>query len=237
MNVKRTLCTLLGAAAFAAPLAATAAPVSFPYGSTPTIVCTPLFVCDLTLQPGERILNLAIGDSTRWIVSPAESGSGENDTPHVLIKPTDTGLATNVVVTTTKHTYAIDLRSARSGAMEQVNFVYPPDPKPPAPPPTPAPLPTPTFTPAPKIDRSYTVSGDRRLTPAEVYNDGTDTYVRFAAQLQQLPALVAIGANGDELVNYRVVDGDQYVVAGLPAQLALINGSGKKQQRLTITRR
>jgi type IV secretion system protein VirB9 len=119
--------------------------------------------------------------------------------------------------------------------MEQVAFAYPPDPKPPAPPPTPAPVATPT--PAPKIDRSYAVSGDRRLTPAEVYNDGTDTYVRFAAQPQQLPTLLAIGPNGDELVNYRVVDGDQYVVAGLPAQLALVNGSGKKQQRLTITHR
>jgi hypothetical protein len=129
------------AALAACTLAASAGPVKgadgmlrFPFGDTtpPSLSCAPLYVCDITLQPGERILNLAIGDSVRWVVAPATSGSG-GITPHILIKPTDAGLATNLLVTTDKHTYEFDLHSSKNQPMRRVGFSYPADPASPAP--------------------------------------------------------------------------------------------------------
>ena len=39
----------------------------FVFGSTlPTIVCAPLFVCDLALEPGESVNDLNVGDNVRW---------------------------------------------------------------------------------------------------------------------------------------------------------------------------
>ena len=58
----------------------------------PLLTCRPLFVCDVTLQAGERILNIAIGDSVRWIVATAQSGPG-GETPHIFLKPTERDLA------------------------------------------------------------------------------------------------------------------------------------------------
>src|SRR5262249_54500004 len=69
--------------------------VQSPYGLTEAVVvCQPLRVCDIELETGEEILNVSLGDTGRWLVSPAFSGDRETLTPHVLVKPTDYGIAT-----------------------------------------------------------------------------------------------------------------------------------------------
>ncbi len=84
----------------------------FVFGSTlPTIVCAPLFVCDLALEPGEGVNDLNVGDSVRWKITPAGEGSGDSLITHVIIKPTDVGLITNLVLTTNRRTYTIKLVS------------------------------------------------------------------------------------------------------------------------------
>src|SRR5439155_25065715 len=76
--------------------------VQYTYGLTEAVVtCQPLRVCDIELEAGEEILNVSLGDSSRWLVSPAFSGDAEGLTPHVLVKPTELGIATNAVITTT----------------------------------------------------------------------------------------------------------------------------------------
>ena len=66
--------------------------VQYPYGLTEAVVtCQPLRVCDIELEAGEEILNVSLGDSSRWLASPAFSGDGEGLTPHVLVKPTELG--------------------------------------------------------------------------------------------------------------------------------------------------
>jgi type IV secretion system protein VirB9 len=62
----------------------------------PVVVCAPLHVCDLTLQPGEIVNDINIGDGVRWQITPAMQGAGDGLTTHVLIKPTDIGLVTNL---------------------------------------------------------------------------------------------------------------------------------------------
>jgi hypothetical protein len=55
------------------PSVATAGPIAgpdgvlrYPFGerTPPTLQCKPLFVCDIVLEPGESIVNVAVGDST-----------------------------------------------------------------------------------------------------------------------------------------------------------------------------
>ena len=85
----------------------------FLFGSTlPTIVCAPLYVCDLALQEGEAVNDLNVGDSVRWKITPATQGAGESLITHVMIKPTDVGLVTNLVITTNRRTYIVKLLAA-----------------------------------------------------------------------------------------------------------------------------
>lgn len=71
--------------------------VRVPYGySRPVIPCAPLQVCAIRLIQGENITALAIGDTVRWMAQQTTAG----DTPVVLIKPTQGGIQTNIVITT-----------------------------------------------------------------------------------------------------------------------------------------
>ncbi len=52
--------------------------VIYLYGQVqPTVVCAPLQVCDIELQPGEAVRNVMVGDTVRWKVDPATSGPPE----------------------------------------------------------------------------------------------------------------------------------------------------------------
>jgi P-type conjugative transfer protein TrbG len=259
----RILCAVL---AFAmCPAAGRAAAVTgpdgvlrYPFGegTPPTLRCVPLSVCDLVLEPGEAIANVAIGDSVRWLIAPASSGPAETATPHVLIKPTEPGLRTNLIVTTNRRTYYLTLVSQKSDPMLRIGFLYPQDnqhvfaaslsraqdaqrPLATTEPqvqrtPRPSPeLPEATFD---QLDFNYRMSGDRGLEPLRVFNDGAHTYLQMPPQMNHIPVLLAVGSDGgDTLVNYRYT-GKYYVVDGVPARIALVDGSGKKQRRALIVR-
>ena len=80
------------------------------------------------------------------------------------------------------------------------------------------------------------MSGDRGLEPLRVFNDGTHTYLQMPPGMNEIPVLFAVGSDGGEtLVNYRYT-GKYYVVDGLPARIALVDGSGKRQRRALIIR-
>ena len=72
--------------------------VVFPYGERqPILYCKPLRVCDIQLEAGEGVLNIALGDSERWIASKMESGPEDARQAHVVVKPTEFDLSTNLV--------------------------------------------------------------------------------------------------------------------------------------------
>ena len=217
----------------------------YPFGerTPPTLRCMPLSVCDLVLEPGESIVNVAVGDSIRWLIAPATSGPADATTPHILIKPTEAGLRTNLIVTTNRRTYYLTLVSRKSDPMLRIGFSYPQDlgrtfaPSPAlSPRPTPRPsaeLPAAAFE---KLDFDYRVSGDRGLLPLRVFNDGAHTYLEMPPGMTEIPILFAVGSDGGEtLVNYRYT-GKYYVIDGLPARIALVDGSGKKQRRALVIR-
>ncbi|WP_163590498.1 TrbG/VirB9 family P-type conjugative transfer protein, partial [Klebsiella variicola] len=84
-----------------------------------------LQICDVQLQPGENINSVNVGDSARWMIEPAISNSGPNETQHLIIKPLDANLNTTLIVTTDRRTYHIRLVSHRTQFMSRVAFTYP----------------------------------------------------------------------------------------------------------------
>lgn len=85
---------------------------AFPYGhETPVLRCLPLRACDLELEAGEAVHGWALGDTERWLTEELTEGTDAAATPHLLVKPTDFDLATNLVVITDRRTYHLELES------------------------------------------------------------------------------------------------------------------------------
>lgn len=231
--------------------------VTFEFGATlPTIVCAPLFVCDVQLQDGEIVNNINIGDAVRWNVAPASSGQGASQATHLLIKPSDSNLTTNLVVTTDRRTYVLKLLSRTSDPMWRVAFNYPEE----------ARKQWEAFVANQRaqaaaeqarerdrqratvlatgesigrLDFGFQVAGDRpSWRPVRVYSDGAKTYIEFPSQMRNgdAPALVGVGVdNNPEIINYRT-DGNRYVVDQVIDRAALISGVGRHQVKVDIRR-
>ncbi|WP_410369514.1 TrbG/VirB9 family P-type conjugative transfer protein [Chelatococcus asaccharovorans] len=102
--------------------------VIFLFGEVqPSVVCSPLQVCDIELQPGEVVRDVLIGDTVRWKVEPATSGAVGGQAIHLIVKPSEPGLVTSIVVTTSRRTYHIQLKSHQTQYMARVGFEYPED--------------------------------------------------------------------------------------------------------------
>jgi type IV secretion system protein VirB9 len=219
--------------------------VQFLYGATlPTLVCAPLRVCDVRLQPGEIVKQINIGDSAEWQAIPAVSGDGAEAVTHVLIKPVNSGLSTDMVISTDRRTYTIQLISDRQRWMPVVAFQYPSDVQ--------AAWAAyhakmdqeqtnnvlPSGQSVAKLDFNYRLNGDNPdWRPVRVYTDGTKTYIDFPDKMlvTTAPVLLALGSNGKtELVNYRV-NGSVYIVDRVLTRAELISGVGSDQRAVRIT--
>jgi type IV secretion system protein VirB9 len=80
----------------------------------------------VSLQPGEELVTVAAGDTVRWIVGDTSSGSGDLRV-NVLVKPIRSGLKTNLVITTSRRTYLLELTSTEKTWMASVSWDYPKD--------------------------------------------------------------------------------------------------------------
>src|SRR5690606_2679360 len=81
----------------------------------------------ISLQPGEDLVTVAAGDTVRWIVGDTSSGSGDELRVNVLVKPIRSGLKTNLVITTSRRTYLLELTSTERAWMASVSWDYPRD--------------------------------------------------------------------------------------------------------------
>lgn len=235
-----------------APVTGPNGSIKFLYGAQqPSIVCAVLQVCDVALQAGEQVNSINLGDTARWTVEPAVTGSGAGEVQHLIIKPLDVGLETSMVVTTNRRTYHLRLRSHRSQYMPQVAFTYPEEamakweaikvregrdredrtmPE--------------TREYMGNLSFAYEVSGSAAWKPVRVYNDGRKTIIQMPSTMAQTeaPALLVVRKDGgvftdDEtvMVNYRV-QGDRYIVDSVFDKAILIAGVGSSQDRVTIQR-
>lgn len=207
-----------------------------------SVVCAVLQVCDIELQAGEQINSINMGDTVRWAIEPAVTGSGAGEVQHLIVKPFDVGLETSLVVTTDRRSYHIKLRSTRSKYMQRVGFTYPGD----------SPKKWQVFEARQRtqntvqtanylgdLDFKYDINGSARWRPLRVYNDGRKTIIQFPESISQTeaPTLLAIRPDDNEtvMVNYRM-QGDKYVVDNLFDKAILITGVGNSQTKVTITR-
>lgn len=227
--------------------------VKYLFGATlPTLVCTPLDVCSIKLQPGEIVNDVHAGDTVRWKITPATQGSGTATTTLIIVKPVDAGLTTNLLVTTDRRVYTIKLASTQRDWIPVLSFDYPDDMErewgawnaaqvretaant----------LPT-TGQNLANLDFGFRLSGDNpKWKPVRVYSDGEKTYIQFASANfgGEAPALLALADDdgmfskpSEQLVNYRVI-ADRYVVDKVIERAALITGVGRKQTKVVITR-
>ncbi len=198
---------------------------SFDPNDSYTVLSRPGAVTDIQYSPDERIVALALGDTTQWMTSKTPG--------HVFIKPLRSDIYTSATLVTDKRTYQLTLRaSPESGKWyQQVRWVYPDE----------------MMWKAQEQERrrdreeterkrlddigvspgvaieklnfSYSVQGEAPFKPVTVFDDGKFTWIRLGQGVQELPALFVLTEQGAELANY-VVKGDYLVIQRLvPAAL------------------
>jgi type IV secretion system protein VirB9 len=224
--------------------------VLYTYGAgLATVVCAPLKLCVIELQAGEQVVGEPhIGDSVRWNVSPAISGSGASAVTMVVIKPKEPNLDTNLVVPTNRRMYYVRLVSRVEQYLPLVAFNYPGDDAlkwrqvAAAQERTKEEFEAAQLTPVESLENlnfAYTVTGGSEfLRPLRVLDDGRKTYIQMpeGTAVREAPVLVVAGLDSTaEMVNYRV-KGSMYIVDQLFDHGALLLGAGKKQMRVDIVR-
>lgn len=206
-------------------------------GALYAIQASPQRITDIALEPGEALLSVSAGDTTRWIVSDARSGSGPSTQAHVLVKPNAANLSTNLIVMTDRRIYHLDLKSVPGTAMAAVSWRYPADmmlANNPLPPPAPPP---PPFAPD-QLNLRYRIDGDKPdWRPLAAFDDGQQVFIEMPEKIRTMeaPPLFVIGDEGAELVNYRV-QGKYYVVDRLFNKAELRLGTGWGQKKVQIYR-
>src|SRR5205085_688442 len=96
-------------------------------GAVYRLYAAPERVSDIALQPGEALVSVAAGDTTRWIIGDTSSGSGAYRRTHILVKPSAANLGTNLVIATDRRVYHLDLESTARSAMVGIAWNYPQD--------------------------------------------------------------------------------------------------------------
>lgn len=185
------------------------------------VYCATMHVTDIALQPGEQHVGpLVTGDSTRWVLGVTKSAEQGVDQEHVVVKPSQPGLSTNLIINTNRRTYHVDLHSYKDDTyMVAVKWRYPHDelgqlvakaneqqqrernviPLNPA-----------------ALNFHYAleiVEGEPRWLPKQVFDDGIKTYIRFPADMavREVPMLYVARDGELQLVNF-YPKGDFYVV-------------------------
>lgn len=196
----------------------------FSSGGLYQIYTAPLRITDIQLQPNEKIIGKpAAGDTTRWILGVNKSIENGQPKTHILIKPTEPGLKTTLIVNTNRRTYLLELTSYKETYMPAVSWHYP------------------AYELRMAQQRAEQTRQQRlkqqaqqfrvpqrrnfeykityrwkkpKWTPVQVFDDGSKVYIRFpeARKNYEAPALFVVSDEGDtQLVNYRVKD-DYYVI-------------------------
>ncbi|MEW9570282.1 P-type conjugative transfer protein TrbG [Rhodanobacter sp. Si-c] len=182
----------------------------FSDGALYQVYTSPGRVTVISLQPGEALVTVAAGDTVQWIVGDTASGSGAGRRVAVMVKPVRTDITTNLVITTSRRTYLLELTSTAKAWMASVSWEYPKDQmlalqaqaqtdE--------AQAPAAEGLSLDQLHFRYAITGDSPpWKPVRAFDDGRHVYIQFPAGIAQgeLPPLFVVGPDGKgELVNYR----------------------------------
>jgi type IV secretion system protein VirB9 len=214
---------------------------AFADGSLYRLYTSPERVTDIALQPGETLISVAAGDTARWVIGDTSSGRGDTKRTHILVKPFSAGLATNLVITTDRRSYHLDLTSTSGPAMAALSWTYPQDgmiairhaaehEQ--------AVAPIASGLAVEQFHFNYEISGDEPdWRPLRAFDDGRQTFIQFPASIavgEAPPLFIVDQKGGASLVNYRM-QGRFYVVDRIFDAAELRLGT-KKQTIVRITR-
>ncbi|MEZ5960021.1 MAG: TrbG/VirB9 family P-type conjugative transfer protein [Hyphomonadaceae bacterium] len=167
----------------------------------------------------ERIENVSIGDSLAWQVTPNQAAT------LLFVKPVLVHAATNMTVVTTRRRYAFALHARETVAPDDqriiysLRFTYADEPD------------APVAAPA-SFTFDYETSGVQTLAPLRVFDDGRFTYFQLR-EGADVPAIFAIGRDGDEELVNSQMQGDAVVVDRIADGFILRNGSDVASVRRT----
>jgi len=214
----------------------------YEFGQVYKVYGAPLHVTLIMLQPGERLISKAAGDTVRWIVGDTASGSGAQKRVLVMLKPLKPDLQTNVILTTDRRVYLLDAQSGTGNAYQNaIAWNYADDPQEMA---------QAASNQQNDVSSDINVANlnfgyDRKLIrgpmppwfPQQIFDDGSKTYVEFPPNLGSMeapPLFILERGNQAGLVNYRV-KGRFYIVDRLFNQAELRLGDYQKQTIVRIT--
>lgn len=182
----------------------------FSDGALYQVYTSPGRVTVIRLQPGEELVTVAAGDTVQWIVGDTTSGSGTSRRVAVMVKPVRSGIKTNLVITTNRRTYLLELTSTQKAWMASVSWTYPKDQMLALQAQAQAADAQALVASGVSLDQlhfRYTITGDDPpWRPVRAFDDGRHVYIQFPAGIAQgeLPPLFVVGPDGKgELVNYR----------------------------------
>lgn len=177
------------------------------------IYTKPERITDIAFEVGETIVSIGGGDSQRWTISETQSGKESYLRKHIFVKPHQMDISTNLVVTTDRRTYHIEIHSLPNVTYQaSVSWKYPAsaiiiandmgsikEPKP--------------LTPMSGVGQKqlnfnyHFIASDRpSWMPRRVFDDGHKTYIEFPEGMQDTEAPILYGlsrAKEQEVLNYR----------------------------------
>ena len=151
------------------------------------------------------------------------------------MKPSRPDITTNLVVTTDRRTYLLELRSGEKPYMPSVAWAYP---QPPASQRQAVPT-TPIIPAVATRDYRYGLTGDNPpWKPVAVYDDGRRVYVEFPRGIVQgeMPPIFVLGADGEAQIANSRIHQNVLIVDRLFGAAELRLGGGKQQQTVRIVR-
>jgi type IV secretion system protein VirB9 len=181
--------------------------------------------------PDERIENVAVGDSSKWQITPNHRAS------MLFVKPLAPRSRTNMTVVTDRRTYMFDLVAGDkwTTALYALKFTYPND-KPLQPATKPeqpvvaaaAPAGPGAIATVEKLHFDWKTRGDSRLLPERVFDDGQAVYLAWKRDMP-LPAILTVSEDRKEgPINYRM-NGEYIVISPIPQNLLLRYGRKSAQ--------
>ena len=200
--------------------------IIYPYGEVvPVITCRPLRMTDVALEPGEEIMGIHAGDTVRWQFSPSQSMKNGLAVAHIVVKPSQPGISTNLVIHTDRRTYNLDFTSSEGTQyLRGVAFSYQTNDL------------TYLFTSNNKNKKSdkeledkmqvnnfdvdledmytkYNIINAAKVdwSPEAVFDDGDKTYIRMPSRFSETPAFYIVLSKKETLTNFRV-KGRYYIV-------------------------
>lgn len=199
------------------------------------IYCQPYRITDLSLEPGEMVLeNPFISESQVWEMGAGVSRKNGQDVQHFYLKPDIPGLTTSMIIITDRRVYHLLLKSFKDCYMAMVEFEYPNT------------MPYTIKTDA-MIERmnsktnsfsgidpkylsfdykmSYSIFKKPLWLPKRVYDDGRRTYIQMDETVLHTQSPVLFN-HRNERINYRV-DKNLIIIDELIEKVTLRRGKEK----------